>query len=59
MLYLPTAFCASNCQYCFRQDVLDEERARKVEINKISQDLSLLENYLDHNPEMEEVILSG
>lgn len=58
MLYLPTAFCASNCQYCFRQDVLDEERARKMEDHKITNDLSKLKEYLNSNTEVEEIILS-
>lgn len=58
MLYLPISFCASNCQYCFRQDVLDEERWKEKNINEISDDLILLWKYIDNHPELEEIILS-
>lgn len=58
MLYLPISFCASNCQYCFRQDVLDEERWKKQNLNSITWDLIKLWEYLNSNPEIEEIILS-
>jgi len=58
MLYLPISFCASNCQYCFRQDVLDEERWKEKNINEISNDLILLWEYINSHSELEEVILS-
>jgi L-lysine 2,3-aminomutase len=59
ILYMPTVFCASNCQYCFRQDVLDEARTKKEERTRILKDVKKIEKYLEENPSIEEVILSG
>lgn len=59
ILYMPTVFCASNCQYCFRQDVLDEARAKKEEGTRIIQDIKKIERYLEEDESIEEVILSG
>jgi len=53
LLYLPTYVCVANCQYCFRQDFLSKEKDRDDE------SLFELIDYLNDNPHVNEVILSG
>jgi KamA family protein len=57
ILFIPTHTCASHCQYCFRQDLLEKQRVNNKK--NLNQQLDGLENYLNEHPEIEEVILSG
>lgn len=57
MLFLPTSECLSNCQYCFRQDVLSEQRQEESLL--LRERLDGLLEYLTEHPEIQEVILSG
>ncbi|MEI2770830.1 MAG: radical SAM protein [Candidatus Competibacter sp.] len=56
ILFLPTSECISNCQYCFRQDMLSE---KKQEESLLQERLRGLLEYLSDRPEIYEVILSG
>ena len=56
ILFLPTSNCLSNCQYCFRQDVLNEEREISKELSSLLEELV---RYLNSHSEISEVILSG
>lgn len=58
ILFFPTETCATNCQYCFRTDVLAEENGGK-ELPKLDEKVNTLRAYLMEHPEVEEVILSG
>lgn len=53
LLFSPTTVCPVNCRYCFRKN----ELGQKDDILKGK--LSRLVSYLDANPEIEEVILTG
>ncbi len=57
VLFTPTSTCASHCLYCFREDVLAEQRdmGRGVLESK----LGILTAHLAQHPEISEVILSG
>jgi KamA family protein len=57
VLFLPTHRCLAHCMYCFRQDLLEEEKS-KEKMNHEHQ-LSELIDYLGHHLEVREVILSG
>ncbi|MGX9725974.1 MAG: radical SAM protein [Candidatus Electronema sp. VV] len=56
ILFLPTGNCLSNCQYCFRQDILNERRSTEKKFNELIQELI---GYLKNHKEVSEVILSG
>lgn len=57
VLFTPTSTCAAHCLYCFRQDVLTEQ---KIGVRKtIEQQCEVLEWHLLTHPEISEVILSG
>lgn len=58
ILFFPTETCVTNCQYCFRTDVLAEENGGK-ELPKLDEKVETLRRYLAEHPEVEEVILSG
>lgn len=53
VLYMPTHHCLSNCLYCFRQEMLEENRP-----NPARHDEELVA-YLTKHPEVKELILSG
>lgn len=57
VLFTPTSTCASHCLYCFRQDVLSEQKtgARKT----IEEQCDVLIAHLNAHPDVREVILSG
>lgn len=57
VLLLVTDACFSNCQYCFRQDILSN--GGKVKKSLTSKDLNKLVAYLKANPVIREVVLSG
>jgi KamA family protein len=57
MLFFLTERCAAHCMYCFRQDVLSEEN--ESPIHDEDGELRRLGNFLEDNPQVEEVILSG
>lgn len=57
VLFMPTAACASHCQYCFRQDVLAEEHDTRS--LRLREDVARLVGYLATKPDVSEVILSG
>lgn len=59
MLFFPTDVCAAHCQYCFRQDVLNEIHEEKNAPIPLDKNLENLLAYLDEHPEVQEVILSG
>lgn len=59
MLFFPTDVCAAHCQYCFRQDVLNELHEEKEGPNPLDANLDNLLGYLTEHPEVQEVILSG
>lgn len=56
LLFMPTSECVGNCQYCFRTDVLSENSTIESDLN--FQVLTLVK-FLNDNPEVTEVILSG
>lgn len=51
IIFMPTNICASNCQYCFRQNTV------KIDWN-IKNNLEILKNFLVNNIEIDELILS-
>jgi KamA family protein len=57
VLFMPTAECAAHCLYCFRQDVLTDQKQKA----RLSMDdkMAALLAHLDMHPEVTEVILSG
>lgn len=57
LLFLPTETCAAHCQYCFRTNVLTEQR--NTEQLPLQVKIDQLIDYLGKHPEVEEVILSG
>lgn len=59
MLFFPTDVCAAHCQYCFRQDVLNEIHEEKEGPTPLDKNLDNLLGYLAEHPEVQEVILSG
>ncbi len=59
ILFLPVAHCASNCIYCFRQDVLSEKNQKVEKKITLEEQLNILIEYITDKPEIEEVILSG
>lgn len=59
MLFFPTDVCAAHCQYCFRQDVLNEIHEEKDGPTPLDKNVENLLAYLEEHPEIQEVILSG
>jgi lysine 2,3-aminomutase len=57
LLFLPAETCAAHCQYCFRTNVLTEQRC--TEQLPLEAKIDQLIDYLGKHPEVEEVILSG
>lgn len=57
LLFLITDQCAGHCLYCFRQDVLSDQKAAEALI--FEHRLERLLAYLQRAPEVGEVILSG
>ncbi|MBI3419983.1 MAG: radical SAM protein, partial [Proteobacteria bacterium] len=57
MLFLPTSQCAAHCLYCFRQDVLSENKDRPEP--GLDEKLEALLRHLRKHPQTREVILSG
>jgi KamA family protein len=57
VLFLPTHRCLAHCMYCFRQDLLEQEKSKEEQI--LQKNIQELENYLLAHPEVHEVILSG
>ncbi|MBI3420062.1 MAG: 4Fe-4S cluster-binding domain-containing protein [Proteobacteria bacterium] len=57
MLFLPTSLCAAHCLYCFRQDVLSENKDRLEP--GLDKKLKVLVQHLRKHPQTREVILSG
>lgn len=57
LLFTPTATCAAHCLYCFRQDVLAEQK--ETQDAALQEKCAQLERYLAQHPEIREVILSG
>lgn len=53
ILYTPTQACPVNCRYCFRKNELNQG------IRAFSPNLENLKIYLNENPQVEEVILTG
>ena len=56
VIFFIASKCISNCQYCFRQDVLADTSSK---YSTIEEKLLLLERYLRENSKITEVILSG
>ena len=57
VLFTPTSTCAAHCLYCFRQDVLTEQKG--IPRLSIEDQCKVLEQHLLAHPEVSEVILSG
>lgn len=57
VLFTPTSICAAHCLYCFRQDVLSEQKNEQA--RGLDDKLETLIRHLKHNPSVREVILSG
>lgn len=57
VLLLVTESCFSNCQYCFRQDILSEGKSVKKSLD--AEDVGKIVAFLKRNPEISEAILSG
>jgi lysine 2,3-aminomutase len=57
VLFTPTSTCAAHCLYCFRQDVLSEQKSGQRKT--IDEQVAILTRYLTAHPEVSEVILSG
>lgn len=57
VLFTPTATCAAHCLYCFRQDVLSQQK--KTKPLSLPQQLNVLAAHLRTHPDASEVILSG
>jgi lysine 2,3-aminomutase len=58
VLFTPTSTCAAHCLYCFRQDVLGEQRGTGGP-PALEQQLVVLVDHLKKHPEIQEVIFSG
>jgi L-lysine 2,3-aminomutase len=56
VLFLPTSLCAAHCLYCFRQDVLSENKTKEADLDE---KLAVLVRHLRKHPKTTEVILSG
>jgi lysine 2,3-aminomutase len=57
VLFTPTSTCAAHCLYCFRQDVLTEQKAGQRKT--VAEQCDVLAKHLLAHPEVNEVILSG
>lgn len=57
VLLLVTESCFSNCQYCFRQDILSEGKSVKKSLDE--EDVEKIVVFLKGHPEISEAILSG
>jgi lysine 2,3-aminomutase len=57
VLFMPTSVCAAHCLYCFRQDVLTENKANDEA--GLDAKLEALVEHLKARPDTREVILSG
>lgn len=57
VLFTPTSTCAAHCLYCFRQDVLSEQKS--TQRLSIEQQCDILVAHLKKHPAIHEVILSG
>lgn len=57
ILFTPTSHCAAHCLYCFRQDVLAQEKEESV--SGVDAKLDSLVRYIATMPLVREVILSG
>lgn len=57
VLFTPTSTCAAHCLYCFRQDVLSQQKTAPRP--SIEQQCDVLIKHLKAHPEVYEVILSG
>jgi KamA family protein len=57
VLFLPTSVCAAHCLYCFRQDVLSENKNSQEP--GLDEKLEVLRQHLRVHPKTREVILSG
>ncbi|MDR2077826.1 MAG: 4Fe-4S cluster-binding domain-containing protein [Rickettsiales bacterium] len=57
LLFLPTLEYFGHCQYCFRQDVLEEQK--KMDHKSLLSQLAVAIEYVQDHPEIEEIILSG
>ncbi|NDE89597.1 MAG: radical SAM protein [Alphaproteobacteria bacterium] len=57
ILFTPTSTCAAHCLYCFRQDVLTEQKAGTQKT--LDEQLKVLTAHLKAHAEVTEVILSG
>ncbi len=57
ILMLATERCFSNCQYCFRTDLLSEEA--KTNLPGLDDKIAIVADAVSKNPEIKEVILSG
>lgn len=57
VLFTPTSTCAAHCLYCFRQDVLVEEKGKRQPT--LDEKLARLQAHLHAHEGVKEVILSG
>lgn len=57
ILFMPTSICLGHCMYCFRQDLLEEQHETREK--QLEKDLFSLISYLNSQPQVEEIILSG
>lgn len=57
VLFTPTAICAAHCLYCFRQDLLAEQKQESDA--GLEAKLATLITHLHANPQTSEVLLSG
>lgn len=53
ILFNPTIICPINCRYCFRKNELEQQH------DFLKANLEKLSEYLEDNPQVEEVILTG
>lgn len=60
VLFLANTDCLSNCMYCFRQDLLQESKEDfLLQSVSLEEKIITLIEYIQANPQVEEVILSG
>lgn len=59
LLFFPTNVCAGHCLYCFRQDVLSELHDSSGGGRALKNQTDSLLDYLESDPTITEVILSG
>ena len=60
LLYFPTDTCVGHCQYCFRPDITGTDPSQKNRQRNIESDvLDRVVQYLESNPQVQEVIFSG